>query len=455
MSKYSERKRKLVEKYNTNVPAISSEQMEWIIEHYNEKANRAGVDWTMVAYAVNENILMLRYVCANKYDCKELKAEECARFVLDFSKRKHYMFEKWRETGEWKNTKCCYFRYGSHWNHWNRQYFTCRDTQKYVPGFVNELLKIDEMKYLDVAHYMEINKWWLTDAVSALSRRAGLYEKLTKIGMEDVAEKDFGEYSYREIRYDAKETSLVKMLGIDRRYFKVFREARSLKALKMLQEYPGLTDRELKYAEAIGWNGGLINRLKKSGISMDRILTDMEKHLDNKTFASDWLDNLILLKELNYPLDRSYLFPADFVAEHARLIAEKNEKQRVEREKAQNKMSEKIRQLSEAIQKNREFREFFDGCDGLMIKVPESAEDLRREGKLLHNCLSTYIDRVANGQTMIFFVRRIDQPDAPYVAMEYSDGRIIQRRFDYNKAVDNEKVINFTNRLADKLRAAA
>ena len=454
MSRYSERKAKLVAKYNTDIPEIPEDQIEWIREHYNKKANRAGVDWTMTAYAINDHTLMLRYVVSHKYDCKELQVEERARIVFDFGERKTYMFERWRTDDKWKNTKCCYFRYGSHWNHWNRQYFTCRDTKKYAPGFMSELKKINALNYLDIDRYLDINKWWLTDAVHTLIVRGDLYEKLTKVGLAEVAEKDFLSYSSREIKFNRNESSLLKMLGIDRRYFKVFKRTKSLEALKMLQNYPGFTDREIKYAEVVDWDGNIIIRLRNTGIAMERILNYVEKHSD-KAFATEWLNHFYMLKELDYPLDKSYLFPADFVAEHTRLIAEKNERERIKREKADMIRNEKIRLLSEAMRSNREFREFFDGCDGLMIRVPESVEDLYKEGKMLHNCLSTYGERVANGTSIIFFIRRVDEPNAPYVAMEYSNGRIIQCRFDYNKDVHDEKIINFTNRLAAKLAAAA
>lgn len=47
-------------------------------------------------------------------------------------------------------------------------------------------------------------------------------------------------------------------------------------------------------------------------------------------------------------------------------------------------------------------------------------------------CVGTYVDRVAKGQTHIFFVRRVEEPDTPYFTMEYNNGRVIQCRGSHN-----------------------
>ena len=61
------------------------------------------------------------------------------------------------------------------------------------------------------------------------------------------------------------------------------------------------------------------------------------------------------------------------------------------------------------------------------------------------------MDRYAEGKTLIFFVRRIEDPTAPYIAMEYCHGRVVQCRYNYNKRVEDEKIIGFTNALAEAL----
>ena len=66
--------------------------------------------------------------------------------------------------------------------------------------------------------------------------------------------------------------------------------------------------------------------------------------------------------------------------------------------------------------------------EGLFIMIPEKLDDLKREGETLHHCVGTYINRVAKGETMIFFVRKEEEPEKPYYTMEWKNGKIIQCR---------------------------
>ena len=69
---------------------------------------------------------------------------------------------------------------------------------------------------------------------------------------------------------------------------------------------------------------------------------------------------------------------------------------------------------------------------GLILRVPRDTQEIKNEGAALHHCVGTYVDRVAKGQTHIFFVRRVEEPDTPYFTMEYNKGRVIQCRGSHN-----------------------
>ena len=65
---------------------------------------------------------------------------------------------------------------------------------------------------------------------------------------------------------------------------------------------------------------------------------------------------------------------------------------------------------------------------GLILVVPRSADDIRAEGEALHHCVGTYVERVARGETFIFFIRKQDEPDKSYYTMEWKDGKVVQCR---------------------------
>ena len=452
MSKYLERKAKLVAKYNTDIPEITQEQLDWIRDNYDSKAHGTGIDWTVVAHVIDENTLMLRYVVAHKYLREDLSIEERARLVLS-ENQKPIMFERWHSNNpndEWKNTRCCYFRECSHDRYWTRQWFCCRDTQKVAPGVIDDIKKLSDLKYLDVTQYLNQNSWiCIEDTIKHLLGYGLFYEKLEKIGMGWLAEYNFKAYERDLIHINRKETSIFKMLGINRRDFNIINQCKDPKCIKTLQLNSNITEKELEYARSHKWDGETIKNLRDTGVNTNKALSYIEK---NKISAREWLHYVSNLKELEYQLDNSYLFPRDFYREDRRVADEIVYKANALEHARRKEKDNKIKQLADAMRADKAFMEFFAGSEGLVVKVPESAEELYIEGKKLHNCLGTYVDRVAEGKSLIFFVRKIEEPDKPFIAMEYSNGKIIQCRYDYNEEVKEDKIINFVNLLADRLR---
>ena len=442
MSKYLERKAKLVAKYNTNIPEITQKQIDWIRIHYDYKAHGNGIDWSVVAHTIDEHTLMLRYVVAHRYQRDDLSIEERARMVLS-DDGNVIMFEKWHTDDVWRNTKCCYFRQCSHYRYWVRQNFCCRDTQKLAPGFEEEIDKLANIKYLNHGCFFVENVWiCIEDTMKRLMERGSFYEKLQKIGMVNIALDDFKSYSNDLIQINANETKLSEMLGLNKREMKLLHQNPRTDCVKILQRIKNITDKEFEYAMKDNQYGTSVIKLRETGYNTDTVIAYLEKR---GVAWYDWINYVETLKKLDYPLDDAYLYPKDFYKEDRRVASELYGHEH----DAANKV---IKQLADAMRNDKAFKEFFAGSNGLVVKVPESAEDLYIEGKRLHNCLSGYIDKVASGQSLIFFVRKIEEPDKPFIAMEYSEGRIVQCRYDFNEAVKDEKIISFVELLADKLR---
>ena len=54
--------------------------------------------------------------------------------------------------------------------------------------------------------------------------------------------------------------------------------------------------------------------------------------------------------------------------------------------------------------------------------IAHSPADLVREGEMLHHCVGrmNYDQRFIREQSLIFFIRMREQPDTPFVTLEYS-----------------------------------
>ena len=72
------------------------------------------------------------------------------------------------------------------------------------------------------------------------------------------------------------------------------------------------------------------------------------------------------------------------------------------------------------------------------VIMPENARDFVREGMKQGNCVVDYLQRHADGEISILFLRKNDAPDKPFVTMEISDGVIEQALARFNTKPSDE-----------------
>lgn len=74
------------------------------------------------------------------------------------------------------------------------------------------------------------------------------------------------------------------------------------------------------------------------------------------------------------------------------------------------------------------YRDLYEYCEGEYVAmVPEQLSDIKLEGTIQHHCVGGYIDRHANGSTIILFIRRTMLPAIPLYTVEISpDGKLRQ-----------------------------
>ena len=65
---------------------------------------------------------------------------------------------------------------------------------------------------------------------------------------------------------------------------------------------------------------------------------------------------------------------------------------------------------------------------GLLIRPAASQRELVAEGDVLHHCVGTYAKDYANGETAIFFVRRVKEPKNSYFTLELDEGKLVVRQ---------------------------
>ena len=126
--------------------------------------------------------------------------------------------------------------------------------------------------------------------------------------------------------------------------------------------------------------------------------------------------------------EKEILFPKDLRAAHQRTMAQvKFEQNKADQEKFQKAVEE--------------LEKFAWQNGNLLIRPARTQEELRDEGTALHHCVGGYIQRMAAGETAIFFVRRTEAPDKPYFTLELQKKRVIQCRTENNSSYEREPEI--------------
>ena len=170
---------------------------------------------------------------------------------------------------------------------------------------------------------------------------------------------------------------------------------------------------------------------------------------DSEHLLTDYRDYLSDLHELSYiknvkEEDKYYLYPKNFKEAHDKLNKEVMEhRNKIEAEKRR-KIEEAMALRTENAKKivaevlsagNNDISALHS--KNLMIRIPASAEEIKEEGINQHNCVGGYVNRIARGETFVFFIRKIEAPNESFVTVEWRD-EIVQVRAAHNNSAPEE-----------------
>lgn len=180
---------------------------------------------------------------------------------------------------------------------------------------------------------------------------------------------------------------------------------------------------------------------EKSGCRMYAYMRYQEREdprIERKrNMTGDWLEYLGWCKTLKYDLDNLFIYmPNNFKKVHDRIAKEyqalQDKKAAAERKRqetlARKRMEQTQKAMEEIFKKNEGADAFSIKGKGLILVVPKNGDEIKAEGEALHHCVGGYVNRVASGETNIFFIRKAEAPGESYFTLEYRDNRVIQCR---------------------------
>lgn len=76
-----------------------------------------------------------------------------------------------------------------------------------------------------------------------------------------------------------------------------------------------------------------------------------------------------------------------------------------------------------------------------IFKAPENELELLNEGNILHHCVASYRDLIVDNGCIVVFMRKRDDPNTPFVTIEYLKGKTVQVKEKYNEDVEDKNVL--------------
>lgn len=198
--------------------------------------------------------------------------------------------------------------------------------------------------------------------------------------------------------------------------------------LKRLQEmklptHP-IPDEDISFQLYLASNGYMFSFLKALPINLT--LKEIRKALSmyGENHIAEWRDYLSAAIAIGYDMTRpANRIPKKLNEEHDQAIAKQKE---IEYSGLNQKIADRKEQICYlGYAKN-----------GYIIAIPEKADEIVREGRELSHCVSRYAEDHATGSTCILFVRSIEQPDKPFVTIEFEETSksLRQVRADHNSS---------------------
>lgn len=411
------------------------------------RKNLFAVQWSVLVQKYDEEVLA-RYFCHTKdfqgdFHNPEIKSFEKFRTVHSADRPRDFEWCRYKSTTE---IRWCNFK--------DRSYGYCQPPEMDVPKSAvlynrNLLETVADtcMKYSAVDIYVNnvaetvhvsdgsrymgqggnvLAKPWCIDWYFNAYRKAPYLEQLLKVGFYKIAQAVLKDRNCPEFKNGR---TVTETLGINRLQFRMLRQIGnpSMRDVMILR-YAGEIRKEdfymLRHVHDDGYD-----KMYEKYLDMRQYTTiyKLKKYLEKQKIIHerDYFDYARWLEEMGYDMRNEFnLYPKDFKKAHDEKSKEYTrfkDRQTREDEKRFKRLMGKLRKETKDV----------DALNlrtgGMFIRLPNELDELKKEGEMLHHCVGTYRDKVANGDTMIFFIRLEAEPDRPFFTLEWK-GRVIQCR---------------------------
>ena len=228
---------------------------------------------------------------------------------------------------------------------------------------------------------------------------------------------------------------------------------RAYKKHKPLKELQAFEERKRKLCSDYYYKR--IKPIFKKGVQGEykRFFDYIDKHDISYYTYQDYIQACIYL---NLDIhDDKIRYPHDFKRWHdirteEESVLRQEEERKLKREQAQQLRKEKRQLVKDFMNAAKKYLPLdgFTEDEHYAVFIAKSPAELIKEGNSLSHCVGrgTYERRMANEESLIFFVRKMDDLETPFVTIEYSlKKKQVLQCYAYNNTKPDEKVLNFVN----------
>lgn len=281
--------------------------------------------------------------------------------------------------------------------------------------------------------YRKVKSNFILDRIDffAQALRYPCVEYLMKLGYKQIAVKVLAKETDRVL--NLKGTTAQKVLRVDPNFYGWMKGNAEDPPLTLLRNYQAAKKRKLRIGnDALLWisqhNDGytdaqeLMDHLKEKTNKAIRYL------MKSRVKAWEYLDHVKMMEELGISLnDSAVLFPRDFGAMHTELAGRRKVKRNKDAEK---KLAKRTDSLGA----------WWYSALGLTIRPMLTADEIIREGNELRHCVGGYVDKYAEGGTILLALRQEEAPGTPWRTVEYAtNGKLVQCRGYRNRSPEDEQ----------------
>ena len=294
-------------------------------------------------------------------------------------------------------------------------------------------LKFQEFKYSAVDRYTGDDKL----NYLRLYKKYPQMEYLVKLGLSSIAT------SKQILELSAKNKTFRKWLGrysndIKERMYYVTTILQAFKKNKPLEDIQAYEQAKKSLIKDYYYK-------QIKGLFKDDIGTLIDYLAKKNIRLSLYADYIRACQELNIDITEiKNRYPHDFMRWHDIRIDESRTKKALEDAKKEKELNEKFLTVAEKfLPLERKLKESY------VVIIAKTPTDLKAEGNALHHCVGglNYSQKFIREETLIFFVRSVNDIEKPYITVEYSikTKKILQCYGDHNSK-PNTAAMNFINK---------